>query len=152
MTSTDPLMEAGWATVDDDGEAFYSQGGQTAKIPRSLHKENRLKVLALMADDALPGTSSPPTLRVHPKISTHGVRQKIGRAHQCTQTQVCAAATSSLRCRLKDDTETPEPDNKMSARQQNMIRCNQSSVFLFFLNIRCPLPKLSLVAGCGGEF
>jgi len=49
-------MEAGWATVDGDGEAFYSQGGQTAKIPRSMHKENRLKVLALMADDALPGS------------------------------------------------------------------------------------------------
>ncbi|KAJ1485592.1 aminopeptidase P, N-terminal domain-containing protein [Baffinella frigidus] len=55
-TSQDPKMEAGWATVDDGEEAFYSQGGQTAKIPRSMHKENRMKVLALMADDALPGS------------------------------------------------------------------------------------------------
>ena len=108
MSSTDPLMEAGWATVDDDGEAFYSQGGQTAKVPRSMHKENRLKVLALMADDALPGTSSPPTLTIHPKISTHGVCQEFSRARQCIQTQVSVAATSSLhiRCRLKDDNET----------------------------------------------
>ena len=98
MSSTDPLMEAGWATVDDDGEAFYSQGGQTAKIPRSMHKENRLKVLALMADDALPGTS-PPTLTIHPKISTNGVCQEFSRARQCTQNHVSAAPTSSLQIR-----------------------------------------------------
>jgi len=55
VAKDDPRMEAGWASVDVGSEAFYSQGGETAKIPRSMHKENRARVLQLMAGDALEG-------------------------------------------------------------------------------------------------
>jgi hypothetical protein len=48
-------MEAGWKRGGEDGPSFYWMGNDTHKVPRSLHAENRKRMLTLLDKDSVKG-------------------------------------------------------------------------------------------------